>query len=405
MILDDGAAVWLSFGALRQCRPMADASSAENDPPVDGVKGKWPFEGHFVVGGSGLYVTNECIGRTFISRTSQHELTIGFPKLDDRPDPIPPELREQLGEPPMRNVELIPPDWTFGPINDHQRHEEEQIRPVWGAVLDDGLAETVIPESARDTAVIVRCRFYATLLDTASGEGFASASARFLAELDEWWTRFTSWVSILSGQDFVGLGGNRGGITHAYPIFTWTSDQNGRRAGYQWRQYFPDANHGLSQRNLGLDDLQACVSAAGDGAPPAAWLFIRDARSLLGAGQARRAILDAGTAAELAMTTLIDQYLDDAGVADQAIRDSFGRFNNLIAKQEVLKLLRRGVLPERTRPDLIDLRNTAIHGRSRAGQGLDEVTLEQAQNAVDIATEIVEAAHPLAEFLPNVGES
>lgn len=68
--------------------------------------------------------------------------------------------------------------------------------------------------------------------------------------------------------------------------------------------------------NLESSDLQACVTAAGDQAPPAEWLFIRDARSLLGAGQNRRAMIDAGTAAEVAMTNLIDRYLAAEEIAE-----------------------------------------------------------------------------------------
>jgi hypothetical protein len=255
----------------------------------------------------------------------------------------------------------------------------------------------VYPESSTDIGVVFRCRFYTTL--TASdGEEFEADAGGFLSELDDWWTRFTSWVGILTGQDFVGLGGSSGGITRGYPLFTWTSDQSGQRADVRWR-YFPPPNQGIAQRGLELRELQTCVTAAGNQSPPAEWLFIRDARSLLRAGQSRRAVIDAGTAAELAMTALIDKYLDDAQVSDSAVRSAFGRFNNLIAKQEVLKLLRPGLLPERTRTDLINLRNTASHGRSTAGRGLDDITLEQAQAAVEIASAIVELAHPLDSLL------
>ena len=61
-------------------------------------------------------------------------------------------------------------------------------------------------------------------------------------------------------------------------------------------------------RALELHDLEACVIATTNDDPPPEWMFIRDARSLLSAGQQRRAIIDAEAAAELAMTTLIDNY-------------------------------------------------------------------------------------------------
>jgi hypothetical protein len=64
------------------------------------------------------------------------------------------------------------------------------------------------------------------------------------------------------------------------------------------------------------------------------------------AGQIRRAVLDAGTAAELAMTTLVDRYLDDKN-ADEAIKNAITRgYGVLGAKKELLGLLRPGPAAE-----------------------------------------------------------
>lgn len=370
----------------------------DDDPSGDGIANDRPLEGHFVVGGSGLYVTTGCLGRTFISRTASYGLTIGLPQVDTTPDPIPPEIRRQFGEPALPKWDLIPPAWAHGPTDERERAEEEHISPVWGGVLNDGRAKKVYPESARDCAVVYRCRFYTTL-NAADGEEFEAAAQDFLSELDDWWTRFTSWVGILTSQDFVGLGGHPGGLTRSYPLLTWTSDASGQRAATQWRQYFPP-NQGIPMSQLQLSQFEACVTAAGNQDPPPEWLFIRDARSLLRAGQARRAILDAGTAAELAMTTLIDKHLDDTN-ADAGVRKGIVKgYRNLGAKKSLLALLRPGLLTDRVQPDLIDKRDTAIHGRSKAGHGWDEVTFDQAQTAVEIASEIVESAHPLANLLP-----
>jgi len=99
------------------------------------------------------------------------------------------------------------------------------------------------------------------------------------------------------------------------------------------------------------------------------------------------------------MTTLIDKYLDDTN-ADEAVRKAMTRgYGNLGAKKELLGILRPGLLPTRVQTDLVDKRNTASHGRSKAGHGWDEITFEQAQTAVEIATEIVESAHPLVSLL------
>jgi len=101
------------------------------------------------------------------------------------------------------------------------------------------------------------------------------------------------------------------------------------------------------------------------------------------------------------MTALIDKHLDDTN-ADEGVRKGIVKgYRNLWAKKSLLALLRPGLLSDRVQPDLIDKRDTAIHGRNKAGQGWDEVTFEQAQTAVEIATDIVESAHPLASLLPS----
>lgn len=364
-----------------------------DDRAGDRLANGWPFEGHFVVGGSGLYVRTGCLGGTFTSRTANHDLTIGLPRVDTRPDPIPPEIRQHLGEPAVPKLEMIPPTWAYGPTSDEERIEEKHLSPVWGGVLDDGRAERVYPESARDTAVVYRCRFYTTL-SASDSEEFEAAVEGFLGELDDWWTRFTSWVGILTSQDFVGLGGHPGGMTRSYPLFTWTSDADGRRAGTHWRRYF-SPNRGIPMSNLELSDLQACVTATGNqDPPPAEWLFIRDARSLLGAGQNRRAMIDAGTAAEVGMTTLIDRYLAAASI-DEPVRKALAkRYAALEGRAALLRRLQPGVLSDQLQRDLIEPRNHATHGGR-------EFTDAEAQTAVAMATDIVEKAHPLADLLPG----
>ena len=42
---------------------------------------EWPLEGHFGCGGSGLFVTTDCLGRAFTSRTANYDLIIGLPQL------------------------------------------------------------------------------------------------------------------------------------------------------------------------------------------------------------------------------------------------------------------------------------------------------------------------------------
>ncbi len=201
---------------------MADLSG-------DRAAKSWPLEGHFVIGGSwGLLVHTDCLGCTFTSRTASHDLEIGLPQRDT--EPALPEPFQQVLGPPVPNMELIPPKWAYGPVDDRERQEERRVSPVWGTTLGSDTAKVVYPESARDTALVIRCRFYTTL-EASSEVEFEEATKGFLSEFDDWWTRFTAWVGVVTGQDFLGLGGYMRQGTKSGAIQTWTCDANGQRAG------------------------------------------------------------------------------------------------------------------------------------------------------------------------------
>jgi hypothetical protein len=311
------------------------------------------------------------LGRTFTSRitvtsrltsrTASCDVTIGFPQLDPG------------STSPGR---LIPPEWTFGPSDESERAKESDTID-WGQVLYRG---------TKGCAVVFRCRFYTTL--TASDfEEFDFLTENII--YGDWWKHFTSWAGIVASQDLVGLPwwGERGPDWEA-----WTSDARGQRE-LLTRDFYNPSN--LSSRILQLHELEACVTAIGD-QPPAEWLFIRDARSHLNAFEFRRAVIDAATAAELAMTALIDKFLDDASVLEP-VRKALARSStNLGGKKEVLNLLWPGLLPSSVQNDLINKRNGASHRGEEYGD-------DETRAAIDIATAIVESAYPLASLLPTLG--
>jgi len=342
---------------------------ADDDPKGERVAEEWPVEGHVIVPGSGLEVRRDCLGRSFRSRvrhsTGSYDLTIGLP---------------QLG----RSEELIAPMWDFGPSYESElAAERSTIR--WGEVT-----------SLLDHAYVFRCGYYATLPASDDRELGETAWDKFNFEFEFWWEAFTSWAAILASQDLVGppewdwSGPDREG---------WLIDAHGQRAGFITGKILTKADS-PNHRVLELQDLEACVTAAGNqGLPPAPWLLIRDARSQANAGDdfhgrenLRRAVIDAATAAELAMTTLIDKYLDDASVLEPLRKALARSSNNLGGKKAVLNLLRPDLLHERLQENLINKRNKASHEGKH-------YSWEEAEAAVDIATAVVESAYPLASYL------
>lgn len=99
----------------------------DDDPSDDHRTREWPFEGHFVVGGSGLYLHRDCLGRTFTSHTASYDLEIGLPRsIRDRIQ-SPREIRQRLGEPAIPNLELIP---VHGPTAQRTRTSASKMPQV-----------------------------------------------------------------------------------------------------------------------------------------------------------------------------------------------------------------------------------------------------------------------------------
>lgn len=367
---------------------MGDGNSTSDDTVME-----WPLEGYFECGGQGLFVTPDCLGREFASRTANYPFTISLPRLG-------------------ANARMRPPNWTYDPADEVEAHDvdmdpgddEDTLREMyfWGyvgpnmtAVLVQAMYQMMgrPPDDFKgdSDARVVRCRFY-TELAASNKEEFQAAAQSFAVELQDWWKRFTSWVSILTSQDFAQVGAAIG-LLHEWGVTAWTSGPDGQRVPTEplglWRADFK------KKTPLELDSLQACVTVAGNQEPPPAeWLLIRDARSFLSQGENRRAVIDAATGAELAMTTLIDRFLDDAN-ALEPLRKALARSStNLGGKKAVLNLLRPGLVPQRVQDDLINKRNGASHHGK-------EYSEQEAQAAVDIATVIVESAYPLDSLLPN----
>ena len=359
---------------------MKDAPPGEQETSAQQETGggTWPLEGFFTCG-SGLLVDHECLGQSFQTRTATYELTITLPELD---------ATNALA--PLRR-----PPWRF---NREGQAPAASVDEEWGQL--GGLRRRNDDGTWPDYPALVRQCIVATTVQAENDEQFMAAAKMVANELAVWWASLTDWLGVLTVQDFVGLGTQQRSIL-ADGFHAWSGDANGiRRASYG---HVVDLVQGYVDV-LDRNQLQRAMDlAASEQRPPTEWRFIRDARSLLRAGQSRRAVLDAGTAAELAMTTLVDKYLDDAN-ADEAVRKAFTRgWGNLGAKKELLGIVRPGLLSAvpSVQTDLIDLRNTASHGRSKAGRGWDEITFEQAQKAVEIATTIVELAHSLASLLPS----
>lgn len=206
-----------------------------------------------------------------------------------------------------------------------------------------------------------------------------------------WWAAVSAWIEVVHGQDLSRLGAVEPGIKfsgtalwsrlyslHGHPIRVGAVLPVGSNAfGLVWPNYVP----------IDAQQLQRCIHRAqDDGSPPAEWLLLRDASSLCAGHDYRRAALDAGLAAELAVTKLIRSHLTSIAHAsiDKELDDNsmLGRLCRYWIKRC------GGTLPIDYRDRLIKQRNAATH----AGAVLSEAG---ARDAIAVAREILDQATPL----------
>lgn len=328
------------------------------------------LEGHFACS-QGLLTSIECLGHSYFSRTTSHEVSISLPTL-----------RENWQE-----GFLDPPTWCYSDFRDPDQNAELSDSEFdWGITV--GFHNEPDGSQLPDFARIRRWRFQTTITTTRYATDYFSARTRFIRELDDWWAEISSWISVFTRQDFVQIGKATSDIRGG-PIVTWSGDADRHRVNGSIERNMAVVNEQVDI--LDHRTLSACMALTARGIqPPDEWLFIRDARSQITARQYRRAVIDAGTAAELAMTALIDRTLTNMNFLEREklfeTHRSLLKLSNLMLEREA------GTRPDRLQQDLAEPRNKAAH----EGAMLDEA---QAVAAVAAAVALVAQLHPLNGYL------
>ena len=329
------------------------------------------LEGHFACG-SRLLIAIECLGHSYNSRTPNHDLSVSLPTLKA-------EWQEGF---------LDPPAWSYRSFREAKQSAQlSDDKFDWGVTVGfhDEPDGTQLPDFAR----VRRWRFETTVTSTNFASDFFRARARAVQELEAWWDLISTWISLFTRQDFVEIGKTRRGI-RVGPIVMWCGDKDGKRVNGSIDKSIPVVSDQVDI--LDHRTLSGCVTLAANGAqPPDEWLFIRDARSLVSARQCRRAVIDAGTAAELAMTALVDRTLTSMNFLER--EKLFEKNRGLWELSNLVVTRNAGTRPSRLQQDLAEQRNSAAH----EGASLNEA---KANAAIAVAVALVEQLHPLADLLP-----
>jgi len=205
------------------------------------------------------------------------------------------------------------------------------------------------------------------------------------------------WIEAVSGQ-LLNSGSQRSTavIGQEMPFWEITSTQPARPVSVT-----TTVNLDLNARDLvgivGHAELEEVFALGSRGwEPPLEWQLISSARGALYTANWRRAVIDAGTAAELAVTSRIETL---TGGVDSRIQSALLSAYQMLGKRSELVGKLGGKLPDRFKDSLIEPRNSAVH------RGV--VTPDEAHTAIAAAVTVVRQNGPvhgveLFELPPDV---
>lgn len=201
-------------------------------------------------------------------------------------------------------------------------------------------------------------------------------------QLDEhllgWWLNVRAWIEVLTGQDLSMLGDRRQLGPNIFHFWVGTDDGFMSPLPFLIPVPIPPQARALTAYGFNL-----CLEkTAANEAPPTEWLFYRDAWSLHQAHEWRRAVLDASTAAEIAITAWLDnhapaQVLTDLAAHPKTLRPLSTLFQN-----------HGGALPDNFGDLVVDPRNHAAH----RGRALSEA---ESRSAIETVKALLDATTPL----------
>ncbi|WGX96909.1 hypothetical protein [Nocardioides sp. L-11A] len=215
------------------------------------------------------------------------------------------------------------------------------------------------------------------------------AANRLLETMDDFWPVVCDWIEVLNRQVHSGQGKALLLGPH-HPV--WVKDGDAVKRIYRRSEVpieVPQAPGADAPFAVAKDTFQAMLGHAKSGPPPLEWLLIRDARLAHHAGSRRLAVIDAGTAAELAIVKMARDEV--AGIPDKFVDLLFNKYQALNGTSQLLKKLGGAALPE-------DLGNRLMKPRNGAAHRGAIPTAEESRAALEAAMEIVDSAYPLTAY-------
>jgi hypothetical protein len=324
--------------------------------------------------GDGFDVELACLGDVSPTRIGDVEVLIALPQC--QPDGG--EGRPTLRAPAFQHVRSDY-DWATW-------YTEEDPGEVWGRVhrwTEDAGCEG---EGAAWVG-----RLGVRIPEPANSSQHTADAVSLYAAVDEWWLRVREWVAVVGHQLHLSEFGRTHGVDRpGGGLQLWTASPNGNAGVDFVYNPGPIRAWGRSSGGLKVAEWRAILAKAAVGdSPPLMWRLLRSAEQMLAAGSTRRALIDAGTAAELALTGLLDRRL---AKVDSDVREALLGSYQMLSRRARLFVRLGGRLPAAFQQDLIEPRNRATHEGSSPSP-------EVVRSAIRAAETVVQQAFPHSDLL------
>jgi hypothetical protein len=314
-----------------------------------------------------LGLTGGCLGKSFRIKIGEHSGRATLPVFDGNSDW--PALTTPATGNPWSGLERL----AFPGAADALRSD------LWGIV--GGWS----PETGRITGAAVgaiTCEFAVaanevTYNDDSRGRGAATSPAldELFGQIDVWFDHLRTWVEVIGDQDadpsspmqLVQTPG--GGLTLVTVEGETTSVPRKGNVIQIVVQQIEPVTLPVLRKLVGLANRQAV--------PGDAHLLLRDARGQSRRGYERRAVIDAATAVELSLANYC-QAVAGNNAGDQLTLGKYVKKANAAGAK----------LPSKTYPDLVKVRNDAIHKHKTP-------TTSESHKALTLARQIVGRLEPL----------
>jgi hypothetical protein len=162
-----------------------------------------------------------------------------------------------------------------------------------------------------------------------------------------------------------------------------------------WTYYFDNRQRPLCVSRWQWEHVLAHTHAGDQ--PPLARALLTTARRAAATGNPRLAVIDAATAAEVALTTGLTDRLSAETSSPVVVRALTDRTRMLGPRLGLARELGMA-LPDRINPDLVDRRNSVVHRGTT-------VTDTEAQAAITAAAELVDECEPLSAHCQEPGSA